>query len=82
MESYKEFLRELWETEEMETLLTKLGKKLAEITEMRCYQALLEIKEILEEDTFTDAECFMRIEKIICTLEQLGYGVEGRHDFG
>ena len=50
--------------------------------EMKCYQALQEIKKILEDDELDDAECFESIEKIICVFEKLGSGINERHDFG
>lgn len=52
------------------------------IVEMRCYQALLEIKAILEDDTLEDEECFTKIEEIVCVLERYGSGGGTRHDFG
>lgn len=75
-------LQEIWETEEMEGLLKKWNLELAERIELRCYQALVEIKGILEDDTLTDAESFMRMERMICVFEKLGSGIDGRHDFG
>lgn len=47
-----------------------------------CYRALCEIKKVIEDDTLEDPECFMRIEKIICVLEDLGSNGGTRHDFG
>ena len=52
------------------------------IIQDRCYQALCRIKEILEDDTLEDPECFLKIEEIICVLEELGSGAGLRHDFG
>lgn len=54
----------------------------ADIVEMKCYQALQEIKDILENDNFDDIECFMKIEKILCILEKIGSNGGNRHDFG
>lgn len=48
----------------------------------RCYQALCNIKEILEDDTLEDPECFYKIEEIVCVLEDLGSNAGTRHDFG
>ncbi len=55
---------------------------LKELLESRCYQALAEIKAVLEDDTLDDPECFERIEEIVCIFEKLGNGVAYRHDFG
>ena len=48
----------------------------------KCYQALSEIKKVIEDDTLEDPECFTRIEKIVCVLEALGSNGGTRHDFG
>ena len=51
------------------------------IVEKECYKALNEIKEIIQNNDLEDAECFWRIEKIICLLESMGIDCGGRHDF-
>ena len=51
---------------------------LNDLIEMKCYQALKKIKAIIDDDK----ECFMRIEEVICVLEELGSGGGTRHDFG
>ena len=48
----------------------------------RCYRALCRIKEILEDETPEDPECFQKIEEIVCVLEELGADAGIRHDFG
>lgn len=48
----------------------------------RCYRALCQIKEILEDDKLEDSECFYKIEEIVCVLEALGTDAGTRHDFG
>lgn len=53
-----------------------------EIIEMKCYQALQEIKAIIEDDSLKDNECFLKIEKMICLFEDLGSSGGTRHDFG
>lgn len=47
-----------------------------------CYQALEKIKAVVQDDSLSDGECFMRIEEIVCALEDLGSGGGPRHDFG
>ncbi|WP_207670678.1 hypothetical protein [Clostridium sp. BSD2780061688st1 E8] len=47
-----------------------------------CYQALSQIKAVLEDDSLDDRECFMKIEKIVSIYEGLGSGCGNRHDFG
>ena len=55
---------------------------LKEMLNNKCYKVLLEIKEILEADDLSDAECFDKIEQIVLIFESLGSGLGGRHDFG
>ncbi|MGI6261134.1 MAG: hypothetical protein ACOYJR_04765, partial [Acutalibacteraceae bacterium] len=37
---------------------------------------------ILKDDCLNDAECFTKIEKIVCLFEESGVGCGSRHDFG
>lgn len=53
-----------------------------EIIEQQCFQALKKIREIVRDDTLEDAECFERIEQIVCALEEIGSDGGNRHDFG
>lgn len=55
---------------------------ISKIVEDECYKALQKIKSIIHDDSLKDAECFMKIEEIVCTLEQIGSSGGGRHDFG
>lgn len=55
---------------------------LNELLESRCYQALCQIKAVIEDTSFEDDACFQRIEEIICTFESLGSTGGFRHDFG
>ena len=82
MELYRDMLYRILESEEFEILLPKWKMNVEEMMEMKCYQALQEIKKILEDDELDDAECFESIEKIICVFEKLGSGINERHDFG
>ena len=82
MELYRDILYRILEFEEFEILLPKWKMNVEEMMEMKCYQALQEIKKILEDDELDDAECFESIEKIISVFEKLGSGIKERHDFG
>ena len=55
---------------------------ISEIVEGTCYRALNRIKAIIEDDSLEDRECFMKIEEIIRTLEEIGSSGGSRHDFG
>ena len=46
------------------------------------YQALNQIKLILEDDRLDDPECFWKIEQIVRVFEELGSNAGTRHDFG
>lgn len=52
------------------------------IVEGVCFQALQEIREIINNDTLDDKECFHRIEKIVTVFEKIGSDGGTRHDFG
>lgn len=54
----------------------------AVLVEMKCYQTIRQIYDIVSDDTLEDAECFQRVEEIVCALDELGIGGGGRHDFG
>ena len=46
------------------------------------YKALEKIRAILADDALSDAECFRKIEAIVCVLEELGGDGGGGHDMG
>ena len=54
----------------------------SKIVEGECYQALQKIKAVIHDDSLRDAECFMKIEEIVNTLESVGSSGGFRHDFG
>lgn len=81
MDLLKDILSEILLKEEIHVVFPNLKLCPADIIEMKCYQALQEIKAILENDSFDDIECFMKIEKIICVLEEIGSNGGNRHDF-
>lgn len=57
------------------------GADLKELMEARCWQALAEIRAVLDDGTLEDPECFRRIEQIVRIYEDLGPGGGSRHDF-
>ena len=81
MELYKEILAKVLATKEVKITFSDLQIDSKEIVEMQCYQALQKIKAVIQNDSLTDNECFMKIEEIICAFEALGSG-GSRHDFG
>ena len=81
MELYRDLLVKLLENEEIRIEFPNLSISPSELVEMQCYNALKEIKAIIEDDRYSDKECFMKIEKIVCLLEDLGSDGGLRHDF-
>ena len=63
-------------------LTPNFEENLQKVIETQCYQALQKIKAIIEDDSLENPECFMKIEKIVCALEEVGSGGGFRHDFG
>lgn len=51
------------------------------LLELKCYQTIMKIHEIVSDERLDDPECFQRVEKIVCALDDLGIGGGGRHDF-
>ena len=51
------------------------------LMESRCWNALAEIRAVLNDETLEDPECFRRIEQIVGICEDLGPGGGSRHDF-
>ena len=82
MDFYEEMLVEILGQNKFKLILNNLDWPLEEVIENKCYQALKEIKEILENDVLNDQECFAKIEAIISVFEGLGSGCGNRHDFG
>lgn len=56
-------------------------KTLKQMIESRSYEVLLQIKQIIEDDKLSDRDCFVKIEEIICKLEENNIFCD-RHDFG
>lgn len=82
MELYKELLAKILENEEVQIVFPNLKIDAADLVELKCYQALRKIKAIIEDDSLTDSECYLKIEAIVCLLEELGSDGGDRHDFG
>lgn len=58
------------------------GTSPADFVECVCYQTLQKMKAIIEDDSLDDPECFIKIEQIVCSLEEIGSNGGTRHDFG
>lgn len=76
-ELYEDILEEL-----AAIIIEKLRVDPAYLIELASYRALQNIQAIVRDDSLDDVQCYHRIEKIICTLEDLGSDGGGRHEFG
>ncbi len=54
---------------------------LKQIIENKCYKVLLQIIKTLDDQRLSDNVCFVKIEEIICKLEENNLHCD-RHDFG
>ncbi len=81
MELFHEILIEALSKERTEIFFPELTFHMNELIESRCYQALIMIKNILAEESFSDKECFLKIEEIVKTFEKIGSSGGSRHDF-
>ena len=81
MELWKELLIQILSGEQIEVTFPNLHFTPEKLIELRCYQALKQIKSIIEDDALDDPDCFLRIEEIVRTLGIFGSGGGSRHDF-
>ena len=82
MEAYRDILAQTLAAEAVRGRLSDLPAEPEVLVEMKCFQAIRRIQEILQDETLNDRECFLRIEEIVCCLEDLGLSCGIRHDFG
>lgn len=81
MELYKNILSKILENEDVQIIFPNLKINPTEIINLESYKALNKIKKIIDDETLTDEECFLKIEEIILVFEQWN-GLDGyRHDF-
>lgn len=81
MELEHQILIHLLQKETLRVEIPALQSSLAQLVEMKSVQALKQIKAILDDNSLSDPDCFLKIEEIIGVFEDLGSGGE-RHDFG
>ena len=58
-----------------------LEKTAKELTVYTSFQTLERIRDIVDDDSLDDPECFQRVERIIRALEDAGIGGGERHDY-
>ena len=82
MELYREILTKALMYGQVRVTFENPGMDVSKIIESTCYQALEKIKAIIDDDSLDDPSCFMKIEEIVNTLEEIGSTGGFRHDFG
>ncbi len=82
MELFKEIFMQALRTGEISVSFSGEEDSVAEVINGKCYQTLQKIKAIIQDDSLEDKECFMKIEEIVCALEEIGSSGGSRHDFG
>lgn len=80
MELYKEIMVRVLEKHTANVMFPNLKIEAEKIVEQESYQALLKIKEIIEDERLNDEECFEKIEEIFRVLEFIGSNGGARHD--
>ena len=82
MELYEQILMQAFSPEHIQETVRDLSLSAKDLIEMRSYQALRKIKQIIDDDMIEDDSCFEQIEQIICVFEEIGSNGGLRHDFG
>ena len=81
MELWEELLFGLLQNEEIEIRFPN-APSFEKMLENKCYQTLQQIKEVIEDVSLDDKECFERVERIVRIFEEAGSDGGVRHDFG
>lgn len=81
MQLYEEILLQAIRNSGEKIFSSNFIPELAEIVELVSYKALCKIKQIIQDESLSDKECFHQIEEIICVLEEIGSNGGDRHNF-
>ena len=81
MELYQQMFADALTNGRVQVTFTLSQGAFAELMEKQCYQALEKIRQILADDCLSDQDCYMRIEEIVCAMEEIGGFCGSRHDF-
>ena len=80
MELFFEILSQLVKDKKVEVNFPQI-KDLQALVEGSCYKTLSMIREIIQNEEYSDKDCFIKIEEIISILENSGIDFGFRHDF-
>ena len=75
MQLYRDILVKLLEKEEIWVLFPNLEKSGSAMAEMACYNAILEIKSIIEDDRLSNEGC-IKIEGIENVIKKMGVAID------
>ncbi len=82
MDLYKEILISALAKEELQISFPHFDGNIEKLFENECYKIIQRIKDILDDDSLEDKECFERIERLVIEFENLNCTDLSRHDFG
>lgn len=82
MELFTQLFIKALEGQKVEVTFSGGNFDLKESIESASVAALGRIREILKDTALEDAECFKKIEAVVCEYEALGLDCGARHDFG
>ncbi len=83
MELFQQILCQVFSQEKIQIVFPELATDhVQQLVEAECYKALRRIREILDDDSLEDRECFEKIEEIVRVFESIGSDGGSRHDFG
>lgn len=80
MRLYEEILLQVIRNSEENILSSAFIPELAGMVESVSYKALCKIKQIIQDESLSDKECFQQIEEVICVLEEIGSNGGERHN--
>ena len=82
MELFTQLFIKALEGQKVEVTFSGGNFDLKESIESASVAALGRIREILKDTALEDAECFKKIEAVVCEYEALGLDCGARRDFG
>ena len=80
MDLYAEILAHYLQQQYAQIIFPNLQLNAKEIAQMECYRALDKIRAIIRDEQYSDEDCVMKIEEIVCALEDIGSHGGNRHD--